>query len=226
MSVERADLDDPAWRENPWFQVILERTYFVRAFCLGAKVLDAPCGNGWSSDKIAERAGRVLGVDAAHEAVATARARYRRANLEFRQMNCLSLELDDASFDVAVSIEAIEHFNGTDGRRYVAELARVLRPGGFLVGTTPSAQSRKEAAIRLAREKNEFHLKIYWPHELRRCLRRQFEEVSIAPMPNGCFFFWARKSLGWKNKIRAVVPEPLRPWLTRVSQWTRRCISQ
>ncbi len=221
MSVERADLDDPSWRENPWFQVILERTYFARAFCMGARVLDAPCGNGWSSNKFAERAEYVLGVDSAHEAIAMARDRYRLPNLEFRQMDCLALELDDASFDVAVSIEAIEHFNHADGHRYVDELARVLRPGGFLVGTTPSARNRKDAAIRLEHEKNDFHLKIFWPQELRRCFKRHFEEVSIAAMPNGCFFFWARKSEGLKSKIRSAVSEPVRSWLTRTSQWVR-----
>lgn len=222
MSVERADLDDPSWRENPWFQVILERTYFARAFCMGARVLDAPCGNGWSSNKFAERAEYVLGVDFAHEAIAMARDRYRLPNLEFRQMDCLALELDDASFDVAVSIEAIEHFNHADGYRYVDELARVLRPGGFLVGTTPSARNRKEAAIRLEHEKNDFHLKIFWPQELRHCFKRHFEEVSIAAMPNGCFFFWARKNEGLKNKIRSAVPEPVRSWLTRTNQWVRQ----
>lgn len=224
VSAERADWDDPVWRKNPWFQVVLERTYFARAFCQDARVLDAPCGCGWSSSKFAERAEYVLGVDYADEAVAVARERYRLPNLEFRQMNCLSLELDDASFDVAVSIEAIEHFNHADGCRYVAELARVLRPGGFLVGTTPSAQNCREAAVRLEREKNEFHLKIFWPGELRRCLRRHFEEVSLVAMPNGCFFFWARKSVGWKNKVRSAVPEPLRPWLTQGGQLVRRCL--
>lgn len=222
MSVERIDWDDPAWQGNSWFQVVLERTYFARAFCQDARVLDAPCGCGWSSSKFAERAKYVLGVDYADEAIAVARQRYRSPNLEFRQMNCLSLELDNASFDVAVSIEALEHFNHSDGLRYVAELARILRPGGFLVGTTPSAHGRKNAAIRLKQEKNEFHLKIFWPQELRRCLRRHFEEVSLVAMPNGGFFFWARKSIGWKNKVRSAVPEPFRPWLTQANQLVRR----
>lgn len=119
---ERADIEDPYWTESPWFSVILERTYFVRSFCSGSDVLDAPCGVGWISAKIAERARSVLGIDYSKDAIELAKERYFRDNLDFRIMNCLDLQsLEVSSFDVACSIEALEHFNYGDGIRYIDE---------------------------------------------------------------------------------------------------------
>jgi SAM-dependent methyltransferase len=51
------------------------------------------------------------------------------------------LPFDDASFDAAVAIEVLEHIDGHD--RFFAEVARVLRPGGFVMFTTPNILSLK-----------------------------------------------------------------------------------
>jgi SAM-dependent methyltransferase len=62
---------------------------------------------------------------------------YRRDRLEFLRMDGTRLEFEDASFDVAYSLSSIEHFGRVDGaRRAIAEMARVLRPGGILALAT------------------------------------------------------------------------------------------
>ena len=62
---------------------------------------------------------------------------YRRDRLAFLRMDGSRLGLRDASFDVVYSLSSIEHFGGVDGaRRSVAEMARVLRPGGILALAT------------------------------------------------------------------------------------------
>lgn len=199
---ERADPEDPYWAESPWFSVILERTYFVRSFCSGSDVLDAPCGVGWTSAKIAERARSVLGIDYSKDAIELAKERYFRDNLDFRIMNCLDLQsLEVSSFDVACSIEALEHFNYDDGIRYIDELRRILRPKGILVGTTPSAFTRAEAQSRLVKEKDAFHKYIWTQRELKKLLRRRFSEVWVCPMPDGYFIFWARKGGGFSYQV-------------------------
>ncbi len=55
---------------------------------------------------------------------------------DVRQVTGLPLDLPDAAFDVALSYETLEHV--PDPRTFVSELARVLKPGGTLVLTTPN----------------------------------------------------------------------------------------
>lgn len=51
------------------------------------------------------------------------------------------LPFDDAAFDVVVAAELLEHLRRPDG--LVAEIARVLRPGGTIAGSVPNAYRLK-----------------------------------------------------------------------------------
>ena len=67
---------------------------------------------------------------------------YRRDRLRFLQMNGTALGLADATFDVAYSLSSIEHFGGVDRARHaVAEMGRVVKPGGLVVVATEYAVS-------------------------------------------------------------------------------------
>lgn len=62
---------------------------------------------------------------------------YRRDHLLFLRMDGSRLAFRDAAFDVVYSLSSIEHFGGFEGaRRSVADMARVLRPGGILALAT------------------------------------------------------------------------------------------
>lgn len=95
-------------------------------------LLDAGCGTGITLEHL-QRFGTVLGVD--NELVALNFCRSRDA----RKLTCAPLEAlpyRDDSFDVVTCLDVIEHIE--DDRQAVAELARVLRPGGLLVLTVPA----------------------------------------------------------------------------------------
>jgi len=55
------------------------------------------------------------------------------------------LPYDTDSFDIAVAVEVLEHVNGHD--RFFAEAARVLKPGGTLLFTTPNILSLKSRLL-------------------------------------------------------------------------------
>jgi SAM-dependent methyltransferase len=58
---------------------------------------------------------------------------YRRDRLTFMKMDGSRLGFRDDSFDVVYSLSSIEHFGGAEGaRRSVADMTRVLKPGGIL----------------------------------------------------------------------------------------------
>lgn len=62
---------------------------------------------------------------------------YRQDRLRFLRMDGSRLGFRDASFDVVYSLSSIEHFGGVEGaRRSVADMARVLKPGGVLALAT------------------------------------------------------------------------------------------
>ena len=62
---------------------------------------------------------------------------YRRDRLVFMRMDGSRLAFHDRSFDVVYSLSSIEHFGGIEGaRRSIADMARVLVPGGILALAT------------------------------------------------------------------------------------------
>ena len=122
------------------------RYAFARRFATGRRVLDVSCGEGYGSALLAGVAAHVTGVDVAPEAVAHACAAYGgRANLRFVRASAAALPLADASVDVAVSFETIEHLPRVLQPRMLAELARVLTPTGVLVLSAPDPVEYSQA---------------------------------------------------------------------------------
>ncbi len=104
------------------------------------RVLDIGTGSGVVALKAAGKVGskgKVVGIDLSEAMLQTARAKALKckldATLEFCKMDAEVLEFADGSFDAAVSLFALLHF--PDPARALAEVFRVLRPGGkFVVG--------------------------------------------------------------------------------------------
>lgn len=120
--------------ENYWFrrhEVVYQQ---LAPRCSGLDVLEAGCGEGYGADLISGVAHRVIGLDYDDAAVAHVRARYPR--VETIQGNLAELPLPDASVDVVVNFQVIEHL--WDQAQFIAECARVLRPGGHLMVSTPN----------------------------------------------------------------------------------------
>lgn len=103
----------------------------------GMRVLEVGCGTGRDAYEIARRvgpAGRVFGVDASAEIVAEARRQSvaRKLPVEFAVGDARALELPDGSVDRCRAERLLMHVPG-GAEAAVAELARVLRPGGRAV---------------------------------------------------------------------------------------------
>ena len=102
----------------------------------GKRVLDAASGEGYGSFLLAREAASVVGVDVSAAAVAHAQQRYARPNLRFVAASVVALPLPDASVDLVVSFETIEHLAAQEPM--LAEFRRVLTPGGCLVISSPN----------------------------------------------------------------------------------------
>jgi len=81
------------------------------------------------------RAGRVIGVDPGTEQIACARKKATRRNvpIEFQIGVIEQLPFPDQTFDVVLSTLMMHHVPAPLKRQGLAEIARVLKPGGHLV---------------------------------------------------------------------------------------------
>jgi SAM-dependent methyltransferase len=91
--------------------------------------LDAACGTGRYSEYLAARSHRVVGVD--RSAAMLAKAREKLPQGDFREGDLEALPLEPASVDAAVCALALVHL--PEVARAVAEIARVVRPGGRVI---------------------------------------------------------------------------------------------
>ena len=135
-------------------------------------VLDLACGEGYGSSFMADVARSVVGVDISDEAVQNASTVYSKANLTFQQGSAIALDFANASFDVVVSFETIEHL--AEQAEMLAEIRRVLRPNGLLVISSPNRPIYSEESG----EHNEFHVKELDFNEFDELLKVQFPAIK------------------------------------------------
>lgn len=104
----------------------------------GQAILDVGCGTGTLAIEAAARVGavgRVAGIDPAPRQIARARSKARRADLaiDFGIAAIEALPFPAGSFDVVTSTLMMHHLPEDLKRQGLAEILRVLQPGGRLV---------------------------------------------------------------------------------------------
>ncbi len=96
------------------------------------RALDAACGTGRHTKYLAERGFDTIGVDCSPEMLERARAKVPQARFELGDLTAIPFA--SGSFDLALCALALDHTD--DLRTPIAELARVVRPGGFVIIST------------------------------------------------------------------------------------------
>ncbi len=89
-------------------------------------------------------------------------------NVEFRRMRVPPLDFPTGSFDFVVSFQVIEHIK--DDFAFLDEVARVLRPGGGFIVTTPNAP--------MSLTRNPWHVREYSADEFRSLMESRFGRVE------------------------------------------------
>ena len=129
------------------------RYLIAQQYVKGLRVLDVASGEGYGSHLLSKHAASVVGVDVSVDAVAHALSRYPAGNLRYIAASCIRIPEPDASFDVIVSFETIEHI--MEHEAFLHEVDRLLAPGGLFIISSPN---RPEYSDRSG-YKNEFHVK-------------------------------------------------------------------
>jgi 2-polyprenyl-3-methyl-5-hydroxy-6-metoxy-1,4-benzoquinol methylase len=121
---------------GPWYTMV--STFIdARGLVQDKRILEIGCGSGDFAFGLGARgAHSVVGEDLSSVAIARATEGPRADNVTFAVGDIQQIAHPSASFDLVISCETIEHV--PNPRRAVAELARVLAPGGWLVLTSPN----------------------------------------------------------------------------------------
>jgi SAM-dependent methyltransferase len=143
----------------------------------GREVLDAGCGEGYGCRLLMDVGGatRCVGVDVDESTVAAARAAYGDRNgLEYVVGDVTNLPFDEDSFDVVTCFETIEHVKAQP--EAIAQLERVLRPGGSLLISSPNRGVYPEG--------NPFHERELTAAEFEELLSGHFPHVRLLRQHN------------------------------------------
>lgn len=115
----------------------------------GASVLDVGAGSGGAALAMAEQGLQVTAIDGSPRMVERLQVRAAERNLpvEARVMDGQALQLEDADFDAALSVLGVILF--PDAERGLAEMRRVVRPGGRIAVVTWTEPQNYELAAEL-----------------------------------------------------------------------------
>ena len=169
----------------------------------GKQVLEYGCGEGWITRDLASRGAEVFAFDVSDQSIATTRGVLDKAGLlarcHLQVMPAEALSYADESFDVAVGFAIIHHL---DLNKALAELHRVLRPGGVAyfaepLGTNPAIEIYRRLTPQFRTSDERPLVLSELPHLLRGFRSFSHEEhyltalgaVALAYIPGGARVF-------------------------------------
>ena len=128
MALPLAESDEPNR-----FHIQLYHRIATQADLRGKRVLEVGCGHGGGASYLMRtlRPASYTGMDLNRAAIAFCRKRHNMLDVDFVHGDAEKLPFPDQSFDAVINVEssaAYPHFS-----RFLAEVARVLRPGGHFL---------------------------------------------------------------------------------------------
>jgi SAM-dependent methyltransferase len=183
----------------------------------GDRVLDLGCGAGRHAFEMYRRGGDVIAFDQDADELAGVRDLFAAmrgegevpdgAEADVKQGDALSLPFADGEFDRVVAAEVLEHIPDDDSA--IAELVRVLRPGGTVAVTVPRWLPEK-VCWTLSDAYHEVeggHVRIYTGHELVGKLERAGLEVVGRDHAHGLHapYWWLKCAVGVGNERHPLV---------------------
>jgi len=129
---------------------IVERTARRFPDPAGVRLLDVGCGAGLAAEALGRHGFDVLGIDAAPDVIAAARAHGGETGPAYRVCVAEDLQAEGARFPVITALEVIEHV--PDPAAFVRVLTGLLEPGGLLFLSTLNRTRRSLLVAKLGAE--------------------------------------------------------------------------
>ena len=171
---ERAIPEDPNTPADVMAEHWARYKYAVQ-FVEEKKVLDVACGAGYGADLLAISAKSVIGGDISPETITYCKTHYA-PGATFHTFDICNMPYSEATFDVVVSFETIEHI--PDGNLFLSEIIRVLVKDGMLIISCPLGGDCG----------NPYHLTYYQKGTFELVLKKYFDEVKMLYQRGDKFF--------------------------------------
>ena len=143
----------------------------------GKRVLDLGCRDG-ALTRFFSKGNEVIGVDIDRHSLELAR---QQLDIEVQWFDLNEpLPFDNSQFDVVVTAEVLEHMPWPE--TVLAEVSRVLKPGGCSIGSVPNAfrlKNRLRFLYGQHFEQDPTHLRQFSPQSLQQMLRGKFDNVEL-----------------------------------------------
>lgn len=192
----------------------------LAAGSVGGTALDIGCGDGVMLYELARTGALGIGLDMEADGLALSARKLKAHNVSRPQLICgdaENLPVATNTCDFVFALEVIEHLHNVEA--FLAEVRRVLKPGGLFVVTTPRAKPSREIT-------EPYHVREYLPQELREALQPYFDSLDlIGAWPRSLVRLYLRPT-GWApldRLLRLVMKMPIRYlWNPFASLTTRK----
>jgi 2-polyprenyl-3-methyl-5-hydroxy-6-metoxy-1,4-benzoquinol methylase len=153
--------------DNPIHQRLF-KAYVIAANYVGGDVLEVGCGEGRGLELILPKSKTFTAIDKIAPVIDELQKKFPHCT--FKSMNIPPFGgLADNTYDSVISFQVIEHIKNDD--LFLAEIQRVLKPGGIALLTTPNRK--------MSLSRNPWHIREYLPKELETLARKYFPDVKL-----------------------------------------------
>jgi glycosyltransferase involved in cell wall biosynthesis/2-polyprenyl-3-methyl-5-hydroxy-6-metoxy-1,4-benzoquinol methylase len=166
----------PGFAWNELYIHSAKRYLFAAEWARGLRVLDLGCGVGYGAKILARSATQVVAADVDEYPFRYGEETYPDAKIQRVHISPITktqgLPFADGSFDAVVSLGVIEHVPVEQMQAFFAEIARVLKPDGAVILSTPN----KNVYIHYP---DPYHVSLMTLEDFSRLLNSQFKSVQV-----------------------------------------------
>lgn len=167
MSVYTTEIaSDKIPSDNVIHQRLLAAYYHAKTFIQG-DLLELGCGEGRGVELLAPLADSYVGIDKIAGVITNLEKKYPA--YKFMSGVFPPFPFENNSFDTIITFQVIEHVK--EDENFIAEIYRVLKPGGRALITTPN--------IKMTLSRNPWHQREYTGDELKTICAKYFSKVEM-----------------------------------------------
>jgi SAM-dependent methyltransferase len=190
--LERSDPEEVGLPGDIRERVRNRYSFVAQSLGRGSKVLDVGCGTGWGAAFLASCGACVDAVDLDTASIDEAEARYGSTDCRFATADVTRKGFASGSYDAIALFEVLEHLGASGAASALDQTARLLSPGGTLVGSTPTTRGLGGTSS----SRHHFHEYEFSVNELLALLQTFFDYVSLRVLGSRDIVFVCRGPIG------------------------------